>query len=543
MILIRFLCSDRRLRLGASMLAGLLGGLLGAAALAFIQPAIAEGGKSLRSVSLFALAAAGSVVLNLLSEHLASQQAQDLLLTLRVRLAGQVLATPLERIERIGTSRLLTALTDDATALSMAVPGLIQLCPQLAIVAGCFAYMLLVAPWGCAMVAALLITGLLAYGLPQALAVRAMEAHRTTTDALMQQFRALTEGIKQLQMSRARAEHFMHHELKSLAAEARQHTVRAFGMYLVGTNVGRAFFLVAILGVLVAAPRLNAPPGTAVALALTILFLTRPLEVVLSWLPALGRARVALARIQSCGVELEPAAPRSSHGPVRLAPVVELVGCSYRFRGQGTDSFRVGPIHLRLRPGRLVFVVGGNGSGKTTLAKLVVGLYVPEAGRILVDGHPVTDAVGYREHFSAVFADSFAFDDLPAGLAAAEMTATAYDLASVRAELLGRVPRELSQGQRKRLLLLAALAEDRPIYVFDEWAAEQDPPFRALFYERLLPALRARGKAVLVITHDDQYFGVADDVLRLDCGSLVEGSFRTSRAPSGLKVGAPADGR
>ena len=83
---------------------------------------------------------------------------------------------------------------------------------------------------------------------------------------------------------------------------------------------------------------------------------------------------------------------------------------------------------------------------------------------------------------------------------------------------------ELSTGQRKRLALLAAYLEDRPIYVFDEWAADQDPQFREIFYRELLPELKARGKTVIAITHDDRYFHLCDRLLHLDLGKLEERS-------------------
>jgi putative ATP-binding cassette transporter len=88
----------------------------------------------------------------------------------------------------------------------------------------------------------------------------------------------------------------------------------------------------------------------------------------------------------------------------------------------------------------------------------------------------------------------------------------------------------LSHGQRKRLALLSAFLEDRPIYIFDEWAADQDPHYREIFYSRLLPDLKARGKTVLVISHDDRYYHLGDRILRLDYGQLVEdGSVALSR--------------
>ena len=85
----------------------------------------------------------------------------------------------------------------------------------------------------------------------------------------------------------------------------------------------------------------------------------------------------------------------------------------------------------------------------------------------------------------------------------------------------------LSQGQRKRLALVTAMLEDRPFYVFDEWAADQDPQYKEVFYGELLPGLRARGKGVIVVTHDDRYFHVGDRVLKLEEGKILETSNAT----------------
>ena len=78
----------------------------------------------------------------------------------------------------------------------------------------------------------------------------------------------------------------------------------------------------------------------------------------------------------------------------------------------------------------------------------------------------------------------------------------------------------LSTGQRKRLALIAALLEDRPIYIFDEWSAEQDPRVRDYFYRRLLPDMRARGKTVVAVTHDDRYWHLADRVVKMELGRV-----------------------
>ncbi|WP_404990150.1 ATP-binding cassette domain-containing protein [Caballeronia sp. LZ065] len=190
---------------------------------------------------------------------------------------------------------------------------------------------------------------------------------------------------------------------------------------------------------------------------------------------------------------------------------------------------KLGPANLAFKPGELAYLIGGNGSGKTTLAKLIVGLYAPESGTIELNGRPVNEAHRdrYRQHFPVVFNDFFLFDELH-GFPIEGLDAQAQELLELL-HLEHKVTTrngkfsttDLSQGQRKRLALLVAYREDRPFYVFDEWAADQDPSLKDVFYRRLLPDLRARGKAVLVITHDDREFALAERYIRLDYGQIA----------------------
>ncbi|RKZ40912.1 MAG: hypothetical protein DRR00_32115, partial [Candidatus Parabeggiatoa sp. nov. 3] len=79
----------------------------------------------------------------------------------------------------------------------------------------------------------------------------------------------------------------------------------------------------------------------------------------------------------------------------------------------------------------------------------------------------------------------------------------------------------LSTGQKKRLAFITAILEDKPIYVFDELAADQDPAFRQYFYEVVLQELKQQGKTIIAVTHDDKYFHVADRVLKMEYGQIV----------------------
>jgi putative ATP-binding cassette transporter len=214
-------------------------------------------------------------------------------------------------------------------------------------------------------------------------------------------------------------------------------------------------------------------------------------------------------------------------------------------REQEDESFTLGPIDLAFRPGELVFITGGNGSGKTTLLKLITALYLPESGEIRMDGKMISqqNVDAFREQFSVVFSDFHLFETI-LGIDKPELDAKAiHYLKQLHLENKVRYQdgnfstTELSQGQRKRLALLTAYLEDRSIYIFDEWAADQDPHFKQIFYYELLPALKARGKTVLVITHDDRYFRIADRLIKLENGKLIR-STDVMAAP--VMVGMPA---
>ena len=75
-------------------------------------------------------------------------------------------------------------------------------------------------------------------------------------------------------------------------------------------------------------------------------------------------------------------------------------------------------------------------------------------------------------------------------------------------------------AQRKRLALLQCYLEEKPIYLFDEWAADQDPEYRKFFSRELLTKMKKQGKIIIAITHDDHYFDVADKILKLDMGKV-----------------------
>ena len=155
-----------------------------------------------------------------------------------------------------------------------------------------------------------------------------------------------------------------------------------------------------------------------------------------------------------------------------------------------------------------------------------MGLYPPQTGRLAWDNQTITDEnlSDYRENFSAIFADFYLFDRV----LETEQTKKQAQIYLEKLQIAHKVEIQdgmlsttaLSTGQRKRLALLNAYLEDRSVYVFDEWASDQDPVFRDLFYHTILQELKQRGKTVIVISHDDRYFNVGDRLIKLDYGTI-----------------------
>jgi len=244
--------------------------------------------------------------------------------------------------------------------------------------------------------------------------------------------------------------------------------------------------------------------------------------------PGLMRLKVAWTRIQGFIKEI-PANLDLNAEPTEDISEVQCIstkGLTFRYDNKiEKNNFEIGPINLEINRGQILFIIGGNGSGKTTLAKLITGLYSPHDGCIMINNEPVTGQE-LSENFSAVFSPTYLFEKLydidtqKKGIDIKHYL-NVLDLdKKVQIENGKYSTIDLSGGQRKRLALLQCYLEDSPIYLFDEWAADQDPEYRKFFYRTLLPEMKKMGKIIIAITHDDHYFDVADQVLKMDQGKL-----------------------
>jgi putative ATP-binding cassette transporter len=536
MIFVKFVLRSFRGMMIVVSLAALLSGACNAGLIAMVNMAINSPGKTATGIVIaFVALGLGRLVTSLLSQMLSIRFVQGAITNLRQDLVRSILAAPLRQLEQIGAARLLVALTDDIYHITQALLGIPLIAVNGALLLGGAVYLGWLA-WPVLLgLMALIVAGALGYRLIMGGAYRALLSAREEEDKLFGCFRALTEGIKELKLHRDRRGVFLADNVDHTTGAYQRHNVAAEDRFILAQHWSHLLFY-ALIGVLLfVLPEIMAISTEALTgYVITTLYLMGPLAGVLSTFSLFGRANVALGKIQELGMTLnanvQDRCPVEQTGAKLEFESLELIGVHHAYHTEKEDSqFSLGPLNLRFVPGELVFIVGGNGSGKSTLAKIIAGLYPPEQGEIRVNDEAVTDQNrdDYRQLFSAVFGDFYLFDTLlgvdPVNL---DLQAHGY-LARLHLDHKVTVQNgrfstiDLSQGQRKRLALLTAYLEDRPIYLFDEWASDQDPLFKELFYEELLPDLKARGKAVIAITHDDRYFHVADRVIKLDYGRLV----------------------
>ncbi len=545
MKLLKFLMRYSRGAVLVAIFAGAVSGIGNTALLALINVALTSrvSGPVLAWTFLgFCLLVPAS---RIVSELLLARLGQGTVLDLRVRLSRRILDVSQRKLEELGSHRLLTLLTEDVPAISNLAVLIPVLCINFAVILGCLVYLGWLS-WQALLAVLLLMTlGIATYQWPVSRAIRHIQAAREQEDQLMAHFRGLTEGSKELKLHRERREAFLSRVLRGTADRIWKHNVDGLRVYAFASSWGQLLVFVVVGLVLFLLPRLQPTDRTLLTgYAMVLLYLMGPLQMVMNSLPTMGRAAVSIRRIEQMGEELaayaEDERQAVAERPDPAWSSLSLRGVTHSYRREGEESsFVLGPIDLTFHPGELVFIAGGNGSGKTTLAKLITGLYVPESGEILLDGRKVDDESRevYRQRFSAVFSDFYLFSSL-LGLEAADLDAVArqhlerLQLAhKVRVENGELSTIELSQGQRKRLALLTAYLEDRPIYLFDEWAADQDPAFREFFYADILPSLKAKRKLVLAISHDDRYYPLGDRLIKLTYGQ-VEHDGRSPASPA-----------
>jgi len=383
----------------------------------------------------------------------------------------------------------------------------------------------------------LFLIALLFFVIPIRFFHRRMQKVRDIWDILYFQFQSLTTGLKELMLNQRLRRSFLGDALIPTCRLQRDHTISGAVTHSFFARIGDMVLLLGLGGLLLSVKKFGWTSFAEFSQFLTItIFTLSPLSTVVAFLPRISRMKIALKKIQKAEMSLEDAYCKDNDSlkplPVNAEhPYIRFKETTHTYFHEQKDKFfKLGPIDLEIDKGSTVFLVGGNGSGKSTLAKVLCGLYPPETGTLSYYGTDISsDYVdSYRDLFCAIFTDYYLFDDL--GYIENERIAAKADEYLKLLEIDHKVKIidnkisniKLSEGQKKRIALLKALLEDKPFYIFDEWASGQDPYYKKIFYRSILPELKKEGKTIFVISHDEQFFDCADKVLILRDGQLIQ---------------------
>jgi len=524
-----------RLVLTLSIVLGILGGLGITALLATINYSLHADGDTSRGLllafaGLCVLALAGSILSDIGTNYVG----QHVIARLRKELGTRILSAPIEQLERYRSHRLIPVLTHDVDTISDFAFAFSPLAVSLSVTMGCLGYMAWLS-WTMFLTTAvaIIIVSIIQY-FARNRGINGFFAAREHEDELQKQYRAIAEGAKELRINRPRRLRLYNVKLQDTIDRICAIQISSINLFVIAKGFGSTLFFI-VIGVALFFQAIwpSTDKATLSGFILVLLYMKGPLESVIGNLPVVSRAQVAFRRIAELSTQFASPEPylllkEKTHSPAPLQSL-ELRGVRYAYpAAEGNQPFAIGPLDLDIRPGEILFIVGENGCGKTTLIKLLLGLYEPQQGQVMLNGAPVTaqNRDDYRQLFTTIFSDYFLFEDLIQGSDTIPEDAAKYlerleigHKVSLKDNMFSTT--DLSTGQRKRLALLQAWTEGRPVLVFDEWAADQDPTFRGIFYAELLPSLKALGKTIIVISHDDRYFDCADQLVRLAAGQRI----------------------
>ncbi|RBO82018.1 cyclic peptide export ABC transporter [Marinomonas aquiplantarum] len=541
MEMIKQLLAQSRRTMVLAIVASALSAVAGVMIIGGVNYTLENGFESLTLAVLAYLAMVAILFLSgVWSQSLLVGLGHKMVYQLRLQLVKRILNTSLERQEQLGGPALYNVLTRDVTMVANATKQLpVSLYNGLLLLAG-ISYLAWLSP--VLFLCTVLLVALGVWGDFKLVGrIKKMMADvRRYDEALFEQYEAVIEGRNELGLSQLRRQYLFDRRLEPAAKGAMDTAIKADLLWAINLNwttvlvfslIGLVFFLGMTLE--------SISQDVVVGYILTTMFLRTPIAMILEAIPAVLRGTVALKAIDKLNLAEAELSDEASETVQDISfESLQLKAACYQYPQQGDETgFELGPVDFQLKRGELVFLIGGNGSGKSTLAKLLTGLYLPTDGTVLFNGVTVNqdNITSYRACFSTIFPNFFLFDDVLGRKGSEPSDASSERFFDARVEHYlkrlaidhkvsiedGRLSTtSLSQGQRKRLALLLTYMEDRQVLLLDEWAADQDPVFRDVFYREILPELKAADKTIIAISHDDRYFDAADRLYKLDRGQI-----------------------
>jgi len=438
--------------------------------------------------------------------------------------------------EKLGNEKVFTAM-GDINMLTNLPEVFMNVINAIIIVVCCFVYLFIMSPIGGLFILAFMFALLVFYLVRNKGVEKRLNEIRNLQNHFWRYLNDLLLGFRETKMSMKRNENIHTKFLEKNLKESKDMSIQASIKYLDNELTGSYSWFLTLGVIMFLLPRLfNMNHLDVTAFLITILYLIGPVAVLIALVPTYTNVKIALERLDIFNKKLntdfvseETLQKSDAFGEFRSIRF-ENVKYEY-FDEKEQKNFVLGPINVEISGGEMLFVVGGNGSGKTTFAYLLTGLYRPCEGNIYINDVLVTDENTplFRSRFSAIYTNSYLFAENYDDFELSEGNRTLANYIELM-KLSGIIKfnnekntldRNLSRGQQKRLAMIYALLENNDIVVLDEWAAEQDPSFRNYFYKVLLPELKEKGKTIIAITHDDDFYSHCDRIVKFNYGKIV----------------------
>lgn len=460
------------------------------------------------------------------------ESTQTLMHAFKLRIMSQVLKSDLKTIDKIGRPWILQTLVRDTQTVSQSILNLVQIAQSGSTIFFLMIYLAIVSLPAFIMIfiASCLIFFLVSKRI--ALTNEAFKKAWHQEGENFQIFSDFMDGFKEIKMNSRRASEISQEMVFESRKTKFMKTEAMFAMVNTSSTPQLLFYLLVAVSVFVLPVLFKDYSESVQAVTTSIMFLVGALGGVVQNIPAITQANASaeeLFQLEEKLSKIEVGAVNFDEQDPPIMQTLELCNIVYQYDEiKKKEMFTLGPINYRFEAGKIYFVRGNNGSGKSTLIRILIGLYQPTAGSIYVNGVLVDQptSLAYRNLFSVVFSDFYLFKKLY-GIYIADdaVLDAAIDMLEMgeKIKIVDRTISDihLSTGQKKRIALITAILEDRQIIVLDEWASDQDPEFRKHFYKFILPELKRRGKTIIAITHDDQYYSESDSIFEISNGALI----------------------
>ncbi|MDI6539125.1 cyclic peptide export ABC transporter [Pantoea ananatis] len=468
-----------------------------------------------------------------LSEYFINLVAERTAVSLREDFCERVLQTPLLYVEKVGGTTLYNIVQADISVIQAWTRTMPYLISDIITITGAIIWLSFISLYSSLILLTFLFFGVSAYLIFSKFSEQYYTRSFLSNNEFFKKVNEVISGVKELKISRFRAKHFKINRFTPSAQNSLNANMKTLNLMAIVNQWGRLLFFLLILVIYFTQSNFQVDRGVFATFAMMIIFLMGPVSSVLSTLVDIASVRSSLKRILSFN-EVSDTTFISSELKTETVPfnTITLNEVTFSYDYCANSSYSIGPISVEFKEGELNFIIGGNGSGKSTFLKVLSGLYIPVSGTILYSNSiqgPTAMNPYDTDSVSAIFQDFHLFEDLPFWNEESNYSNYAVELIDIlglgdKVSILNGSFNTLllSYGQKKRLALIQSILEDRKVYIFDEWAADQDPVYKEIFYKKILPDLVKRRKIVIITTHDDKYFHCADHLFKFDYGLITK---------------------